>query len=72
MEPFFALLALCAGNSPVTGEFLAPKPMTRSFDLFFDMHLNTNGWVNDRDAGDLKRNRAHYGVIVMDFILLVS
>ena len=24
-----------------------------------------NGWVNNREAGDLKRHRAHYGVIVM-------
>ena len=25
----------------------------------------TSGWINDRDAGDLKRHRAHYDVIVM-------
>ena len=24
-----------------------------------------NGWVNIREAGDLRRHRAHYGVIVM-------
>ena len=24
-----------------------------------------NGWVNNREAGDLRRNRAHYDVIVM-------
>ena len=33
METFSALLALCAGNSPVTG------PVTRSFDVFFDLRL---------------------------------
>ena len=33
METFSALLALCAGNSPVTGEFPAQRPVTRSFDL---------------------------------------
>ena len=27
-------------ESPVTGEFLAQRPVTRSFDVFFDMHLN--------------------------------
>ena len=27
-----ALLAICAGNSPVTGEFLAQRPVTRSFN----------------------------------------
>ena len=40
MEIFFALLAFCAGNSPVTGEFPAHRPVTRSFDIFFDPHLN--------------------------------
>ena len=33
METFSALLAICAGNSPVTGEFPAQRPMTRSFDV---------------------------------------
>ena len=32
MEAFSALLAFCVGNSPVTGEFSAQRPMTRSFD----------------------------------------
>ena len=40
METFFALLALCAGNLPVTGEFPTQMPVTRSFDAFFDMHPN--------------------------------
>ena len=40
METFSALLALCAGNSPVPGEFLAQRPVTRSFDVFFDLHPN--------------------------------
>ena len=40
MEPFSALLALCARNSPVTGEFLAQRPVTRNFDIFFDLSLN--------------------------------
>ena len=34
------LLAICAGNSPVPGEFPTQKPVTRSFDVFFDLHLN--------------------------------
>ena len=63
METFSALLAICAGNSPVTGEFLAQRPVTRSFDVFFDRRIN--GWVNNRKAGDLKRYRAHYAVTVM-------
>ena len=40
METFSALLALCAGNSPVTGEFPAQRPMIRSFDIFFNLRLN--------------------------------
>ena len=40
METFSVLLAICAGNSPVTGEFLAQRPETRSFDVFFDLRLH--------------------------------
>ena len=64
METFSALLALCAGNSPVSGEFPAQRPVTRSFDVFFDLRL-INGWVNTHEAGDLRRYRVHYDVIVM-------
>ena len=52
MEAFSELLALCAGNSPVAGEFPSQRPVTRSFDVFFDLRLS-------------KRHRAHYDVIVM-------
>ena len=64
METFSALLAFCAGNSPVTGEFPAQRPMTQSFGVFFDLRL-MNGWVNNSEAGDLRRYRAHYGVFVV-------
>ena len=37
---FSVLLELCAGNSPVTGEFPSQRPVTRIFDVFFDMRLN--------------------------------
>ena len=40
METFSTLLAICAGNSPVSGEFPAQKPVTRSFGVFFDLRLN--------------------------------
>ena len=36
METFSALLALCAGNSPVTGELPPQRPVTWSFDVFFE------------------------------------
>ena len=40
METFSALLAFCAGNSPGPGEFQAQRPVTRSFDVTFDLRLN--------------------------------
>ena len=40
MESFPALLAICAVNSPVTGEFPTPRPVTRSIGVFFDLCLN--------------------------------
>ena len=40
MEIFSVLLSICAWNSPVSGEFPAPRPVTRSFDVFFDLRLN--------------------------------
>ena len=64
METFSALLAIWSGNSPVTSEFPARRPVTRSFDVFFDLRPN-NDWVNNGEAGDWRRYRAHYDVIVM-------
>ena len=40
METFSALLALCAGNSLVTGEFPTERPVTRSFGVLFELRLN--------------------------------
>ena len=40
MEAFSALLSLCAGNSPVTGEFPSQRPVTSCFCVFVDMCLN--------------------------------
>ena len=64
MVTFSAFLALCAGNSPVTGEFPYQRPVTRCFDVFFDLAW-TNGWVNIWGAGELRRHRGYYDVIVM-------
>ena len=49
------------------GEFPAQRPVTRSFDVFFDLRLN-NDWVNNREAGDLRPHRGHYDVNVMILI----
>ena len=40
MEAFSAILALCTGNSSVTGEFPSQRPVTLSFDVFFHLCLN--------------------------------
>ena len=40
METLSALVALCARNSPVTGEFPSQRPVTWSFDVFFYLRLN--------------------------------
>ena len=40
METLSSLLALCVGNSPVTGEFPTQRPVKWSFDVFFDLGLN--------------------------------
>ena len=77
METFSALLAICAGNSPVPGEFPASpvnsphKGQWRGALMFSLICVWINGWVNNRDAGDLRRYRAHYVVIVMYFKYLL-
>ena len=40
METFSALLAICAGNSPVPDDFPTQRPVTQSFDVFFDLRPN--------------------------------
>ena len=72
MESFSALLIFIARNSQVTGEF----PAQRSFYFFFDLRLNKwlskhslgwiDSWVSNREAGDLRRHRAHYDVTVIN------
>ena len=73
METFSALLALCEGSSLLTGEFPSQRPVTRSFDVFYDLHLNKR-WVNNCEAGDLRRHGAHYDVIVIShhFVMTAS
>ena len=64
MDTLSALLAICAGNSPVTDEFPAKRSEMWSFDIFFDLRPK-NGWVNNREAGDLRCHLAQYDIIVM-------
>ena len=64
METFSALLAICAGNSPVP--VTSPhKGQWRGALMFTLICARINGWVNNRETGDLRRFRAHYDVIAM-------
>ena len=62
METFSALLALCARNSPVTGEIPTQRPVTRSFNFFFDLRLNNRlskhwwGWWFEKPSCPLWRH----------------
>ena len=64
METFSALLAFCAGNSPVPGQF-PHKGQWRGALMFSLICGWTNGWLNNRETVDLRRYRAHYVVTVM-------
>ena len=63
METFSALLALVRGiyRSPVNS---LHKDQWRTCAWI-------NGWVNDRDAGDLRRHRTHHDVTVMYVAIVI-
>ena len=63
METFPPLQALCEGNSPVNSPH---KGQWRGALMFSLIWTWTNDGVNNRDAGDFRRHRAHYDVTVMD------
>ena len=63
METFSALLAICAGNSPVPGEF-PTQGQWRGALMFSLICVWINSCVNNREAGDLRRYRAHDDVTV--------
>ena len=69
METFSASLSLCAGNSPVPVN--SPhKGQWRGALMFSLICVWINGWVNNREAGDLRRHRGHYDVIVMTSLII--
>ena len=63
METFSALLAICAGNSPIPDEFPTQRPVTRNFDVFFDLNPNKRlnkqwwGWWFETPSCPLWRHR---------------
>ena len=81
METFSAFLVLCAGNSPVTCEFPAQRPETRSFDVFFDLRLNKRlnkqswGWWFETPSWSLRRHsneHTHPKHLVCDIPLVAN
>ena len=72
METFSALLAICAGNSPVPGEFPTQRPVTRSFDVYFDLRPNGRlskqswGWWFETLSRSLWRHRNGFTHILHD------
>ena len=62
---------LCGEFTGHSTEFPAQRPVTRSFNVSL-ICAWTNGWVNNRDAGDLRRHHAHYDVTVMWIRVLVK
>ena len=65
METFSALLAICAWNSPRSPVNSERKGQWRGALMFSLICALINGWVNNREAGDLRRHRANYDVIAM-------
>ena len=69
METFSALLVTCAGNSPVNSPH---KSQCHGALMFSLICTRINGWVNNREPGDLSDHGTHYDVIVMQCSKLVS
>ena len=64
MEPFSVLLAICAGNSPAPVNSPHKGQWCGAF-MFSLICAWINDWVNNHEAGDLRRHRGHYDVNVM-------
>ena len=65
MGTFSVLLALCMRNSPVTGVNSTHKGQCCEALMFSLICAWINGWVNNREAGNLRSHHAHYDVTVM-------
>ena len=54
------------------GEFTGDRKSVTDALMFSLICVWINDWVNNREAGDLRRNRAHYDVILMDQTLNIA
>ena len=82
-ETFSALLALCAGNSPVTGEFPSQRTVTQSFDVFYALNKRLSkqswGWWFETPSPSLWRHCNDGGVyydgrcneLVLELVMLL-
>ena len=71
METFFVSLANGVGNSPIPVNS-PQKGQWRGALMFSFICVWINGWVNNREAGDLRRYRIHYDVTVMIMIFSLN
>ena len=69
METFFELLALCVGNSPMNSPLKSQWSEALKFSLICAW---VTDWVNNREADDLRRHRAHYDDIVIRKMLICT
>ena len=78
METFSALLTICAGNSPVPGAFPAQRPVTRSFDVSFDLHPHKPlskqwwGWWYETLSCPLWRHGNEYATVTVLARLIID
>ena len=61
--PFVRGIHRSPANSPRKGQW-------RGALMFSLIYAWLNGWVNTREAGDMRRYRAHYDAIVMSFLFI--
>ena len=73
METYSVLLAICAGNSPVPSEFPTQRPVTQSFDVFFDLRPNKRlckqwwgWWFETPSCPFWRRRNAHLRLSVQE------
>ena len=62
-ENVFSVTSPLWGDPTGPGGFPSQRPVTPNFDVFFDPRW-TKDWANNRDVGNLGRDRAHYDVAV--------
>ena len=74
METCSELLAICVGNPPIPGDFPTQRPVTRSFDVFFDLRPNNRlskqwwGWWFETPSSPLW---GHFNVLECQYLSCV-